>query len=194
MAAVAAEDRGRVVVVKRMMRALAPAGLALSVAMGVAVGAAKADPIVVDAGWYGFCVFGEGEGAIAGCQNEGVGEAGNTFTFTAIAPVFLQVTDAFLVGDVFSLILDGQEYRGSAPGSADVTSNPDEAFASGQFSTITLALDAGSYSFDIFGYSLPFGPSGAYVQVVSQPVPEPAGLALLGAGLLGLGMVRSRRG
>lgn len=180
--------------VSRMVRAVAPraAAVALAVAMGLAGGTAKADPITVGAGWYGFCAFGEGEGAFAGCQNEGVGEAGNTFTFTAAAPVYLQVADAFLVGDVFRLVIDGQDYFGSTPGSGTETSNPDEAFGSGYYSIINLALDAGSYSFDIFGYTMPFGAGGAYVQVVNQPVSEPAALALLGAGLIGLGMMRRR--
>jgi len=50
---------------------------------------------------------GEADDARRGA-NKGVGEAGNSFTFTASAPVFLQVTDAFAVGDAFRLILDGQ--------------------------------------------------------------------------------------
>jgi len=182
--------------VSRMVRAVAPraAAVAMAVAMGmgIAAGAAKADPITVGAGWYGFCVLGEGEGAIADCQNEGVGVAGNTFTVTADAPVFLQVTDAFLVGDIFRLVIDGQDHVGSTPGSGDETANPDTAFGSGYFSIINLALDAGTYSFDIFGQSLPFGFGAAYVQVINQPVAEPAALALLGAGLIGLGMIRRR--
>jgi hypothetical protein len=165
---------------------------ATALAMGLVVAAAKADPILVNGGWYGFCIFGEGEGALAGCQGEGAGVAGNTFTFTAVEPVVLRITDAYSVGDVFRLVLDGVEYLTSTPGTGEVEANPDAAFGAGHFSALSLSLPAGSYSFDIFGATIdPYGAAG-YVQVAS-PVPEPAGLALLGAGLLGLFAANRRR-
>jgi hypothetical protein len=159
------------------------AGTALAIGLGL--GAAKADPILVNGGWYGFCIFDAGGPAEAGCQNEASGEAGNTFTFTALETVLLQLTDAYVPGDTFRLVLDGVDYFSSAPGTGDIVTEPGAAFAAGYFSTLSLELPAGSYSFDIFGESIiPPGAAG-YVRV-STPVPEPGTLALLGAGMIGL--------
>ena len=82
--------------------------LAVAGALLAASGATMADPIAVDAGWYGFCFdAGVGQAAFAGgCQNDGVGEAGNPFTFSLSGNGVLKVTDAFLHGDVFDVFVN----------------------------------------------------------------------------------------
>lgn len=157
-----------------------------------------AGPITVDAGWYGFCFEGTvGAPATAGCQNQGVGAEGNTFTFTAIGPVLLQITDAFLYGDRFSVVIDGGAPILTSlfgPGAAN-TGNPDTAFADADYSKLSLALGAGAHSVDIF-VSQTVGTGAAYVQVITDDgsaIPEPGSMLLLGGGLAMIAFRRWRK-
>ena len=156
---------------------------------------ASGTAITPDAGWYGFCFGGVGSAAAAGgCQGEGVGEAGNTMTFTLTDPSLLKVTDAYKVGDVFDIYVDSVlAFTTSAPGAGIETSNPDDAFESGYYSAGSLLLGAGSYSVDIIVVASPFGGGGAYVEVQSA-IPVPAAVWLFGSGLLGLvGLARRKK-
>jgi hypothetical protein len=161
---------------------------------------AFASPITVDAGWYGFCFAGPGSPATAGCQNAGIGIAGNDITFTAGGPVDLNVTDAFQQGDTFEVIVNGTIYNTDpvAPNSAGLTTDPNAAFADPTYSHISIALPGGGYTVDIFDNANPFGEGGgAYIEAVSASatgVPEPATIALLLAGIAGLfGFAQLRR-
>ncbi len=162
----------------------------VGVALLAASTASMADPIGVDAGWYGFCFGGAGSPATNGCQNSGIGSAGNPFTFALSGPGLLKVTDAFDIGDTFDVFVNSVlAFTTSAPGAGASTSNPDVAFASGYYSAGSLLLAAGNYSIDIFANQSPFGSGGAYVEIESA-IPLPGTLALVGLGLAGLGLRR----
>lgn len=154
--------------------------------------AVQATPLVVDAGWYGFCFGGSGSPATAGCQNDATaGVAGNTMTFAAATDVWLKITDAFQYGDTFSIVVDGAAaVLTSVPGSGTEFTDPDAAFGA-DYSKIAILLAAGAHTVDIFADASPFGGGGGYVQV--RAVPLPATLALLGLGLVALGWSRRKR-
>ena len=167
--------------------------LAIVAMLGLAVGTANAGPLIVDAGWYGFC-FGllPGSPATAGCQNDGIGIEGNTFTFSG--PVELRVTDAFLYGDIFELVIDGAPAVSTSivPTLGVLvtgTTDPDIAFADPGYSSYFTLLGAGPHTLDIFVSVSPYEGGGAYVRVDTPKcsrggckVPEPATLTLLGIG------------
>lgn len=154
-----------------------------------------ADPVTVDAGWYGFCFLGSGSPATAGCQNDGIGTAGNTITFTSAAPVWFKITDAFDYGDSFDVIFDGTMTvtTPSVPTLAGSTSDPNAAWMDPGYSKAAVYLSAGSHTADIFAHDSPWGGGGAYFQVASA-VPEPGTFVLLGGGLLAAAVLRRRKG
>jgi len=151
--------------------------------------------IVVDAGWYGFCFEGPGSAANAGCQNQGIGTSGNTFTFTATGPVLFKITDAFSKGDTFLVNIDGGSISFTTPAVPEVAASvedPDTAFADPTYSHSSVLLGAGAHSVDVFAAASPFGGGGAYLEVETA-IPEPGTFMLLGGGLLLAGLLRRKR-
>jgi len=152
----------------------------------------QAGPITIDSGWYGFCFDTPGP-ATPGCANDAGQTSGNAFTFNALAPVLLKVTDAFLYGDIFD-VYDGLTFLFTTSPSAiggGVTTDPDLAFADPLYSSGSILLAAGAHAINIFNTSGPVSGGGAYMEVETA-VPEPVTLALVGGGLLGLAFRRRR--
>ena len=175
--------------------------LAFASVLLAASAASMAGPITPGAGWYGFCFGGNaGDPATAGCLNQAVGTEGNAFTFTLTAPGTLQVTDAFIFGDTFSVFVNSvlAFTTGGGTQTGPTTSDPDLAFSGTGYDHGFIVLGAGSYSVDIFTLATPNSSGGgAYVQVLdaTSQVPEPGSLSLLALGLLGLAAAsRGKRG
>jgi hypothetical protein len=123
-------------------------------------------------------------------------DTGDTFwTVTLTKAGFLQVTDAFLIGDVFEMSVDGSSIGTTGPfdTTGPETSDPDVAFGGPVYSWLSYALAPGTYEITGIAASSPFGSGGAFLRVV--PVPEAATWAMMiaGFGLVGAASRRARQ-
>jgi hypothetical protein len=133
-----------------------------------------AEPLPVEGGWHTFCLGGPGSPATTeNCfVNEGVGLVGNPMTFSSTSELELQITDAFIAGESFLVVVNGEEFTTpSVPifGATDVF-NPDLAFADPRYSSGSWVLPAGDYTVEVFALTT-VGASGgaAYIQVILGP-------------------------
>jgi hypothetical protein len=110
--------------------------------------------------------------------------------------MLLKVTDAFQHGDQFSVNVNSGAYLFNTsavpPDPASSTGDPDVAFADPTYSSGSILLPAGAYSVDVFTMASPFGSGGAYLEVESSAIPEPA-TPLLVVGGLAAGFLWRRR-
>ena len=123
---------------------------------------------------------------------------GDFFPTAYQAPVgeFINVSGYYVTGDYYSVYVNGILALTTKPVTPNVDygdrtppvyADPASAFSSGLFSTGELRVNAG----DLITIADLYPPGGTG-EVGIEAVPEPAGLALIGSGLLGLLLRRTR--
>ncbi len=119
-------------------------------------------------------------------------------TFTLTGPAVFSITDAFVVTDTYTVSITGGALLlttapGALPSYWSTPSDPtaDAAWADPTYSKGQLFFGPGTYSLTVVDILNQGIPAGLYERL--DAVPEPAGIAILGVGLLGLGLVVRRR-
>ena len=167
------------------MSALKKMAAAALLALGFAT-VAEAAP-VLDSGWFSDDVENANNPSIA-----------SPYEFTLVAPAMFRITDAFVVGDTYTVYNFGSlilttSFQGFAAGFGD---NPsaDFGWTSDQYGSAEIMLAAGTYSLDVFGDGAGGFPAGFYTRLDSvASIPVPAALPLLLSGVAGLLVVARRR-
>jgi PEP-CTERM motif len=163
--------------------------LAAAAAVAFTAMPASAATVVVGGGWTTFSFGGVGSALTKGGDS--------VFTFSVPRNAVLKITDAFLVGDIFKLTINGNvQANTSTPGSGpSLGSNYEGAFNSGYYSTGLYSLAAGNYSVSGIATASPFQSGGGALRVDLAGVPEPStwAMLILGFGVIGGAMRSARR-
>lgn len=153
--------------------------LKTAIAIGVACVTlnANATALTLDGDWSAFS-FGD------------VGSSwSSSYTFTLTSTANLQVTDAYLSGDQFSVYSNGTLLGNtSLPTTlgSQIYGDFNSAFKDSTWSSGSWTLGPGTY--EISGTTLlsPYNGGAAALRLITAAVPEPETYALMGVGLLGL--------
>lgn len=162
----------------------------------IAVAMAAADPVPVTLGQW--TEFGWLDGTELGSQID-FPEDGFLFDLSTSIDVNVRVTDRGASGDAFDIYVDG-ELRSQTPSveffpdPAGLLFLPDDAWEEPRLSKTTFLLTGGAeyiVTIHVREKAEGFGSGGAYLR--GDLVPEPSTYALLGGGLLLLGVIARRR-
>jgi hypothetical protein len=136
-------------------------------------------------------------------QDFGFGGVGSvsSFDFASAGPVIIRVVDGFIIGDEFTVSLDGGLGLPTSDSSANDgvqsgAQDGDTAFADARLSRLIIAAAAGAHTIDVTVTRNATGSQSgsAFIRVDEDRVPEPVSLLLFGGGLAAFAFIRRRRG
>lgn len=143
--------------------------------------------LVIDSGWQADDIDAADTPSLA-----------SPWTFTLTGSAVFSITDAFVVGDNYIVTNMGGFLLTTALGLLPTPwtpggGTPDNAWADPNYQHGQITLGPGDYSLSISGDGVGGLPAGFYIRLDTAAVPEPAMLALLGLGFIGIAFSRRRK-
>ncbi len=120
-------------------------------------------------------------------QQPGAFTDGSNIEFVLETPAYFRITDAFIVGDIWTAVTIGSTSFNGAQAPTTFGGPGEAAWQDASYSHLEVVLGPGAYSFPVTGDGAGGLPAGVYYQL--EKVPAPGAATLLGLG----GLVAARR-
>lgn len=123
----------------------------------------------------------------------------NGYQFTTASSVTIDLTDRLMIGDQYKLYVNGtymmttSSINYAMDGDQTGTTTFSEAWSNPYLSKGSLNLGPGAYDLDIEAVRVASGVTYGSGYIRATNVPEPSVLLMLGAGILGLGLLQYRK-